>query len=432
MCVPSGETLITFLKKKKTEIVTGVEIGTHSIKVVMGEVLEDGSLNVLGVGEASTLHKVMKGEVQDFGLVKEKLEHALDEAERESGAEIGPVFLAVTGGHIRSMIRNGSTIVDNPDRMINESIVNQAVRNARSYPFPPDQIGLHSMERRYIIDDGREVVNPIGMPGMKLEAEVMLVYAQVNRADANCRLLEDVMSYPPSDMAFSPSAAAYAALGEEDHSQGILLIDIGAGVTEYILANQSHFLHAGQVTVGCEHIVNDLAIGLNLPHPRCRRILQNFDKLECSALMNPDGRNRIIPVELSGGKLRNIPASSVEQITEMRLEELFEVVLNDLRKHNVTSRIGRGAALCGGGACIPGIEKIAKRMLKMPVRTAVPVKLTGKTHRVNSPAFVTPAGLVRWGCQVKNIEENETKPLGNQLKTDFRTIISTFKRAFHW
>ncbi|MBT3378698.1 MAG: cell division protein FtsA [Lentisphaerae bacterium] len=418
------------MPRAKNEVLTGVEIGTSTIKVVMGAVLPEDEIAILGAAEIPSL-RVVKGEVTEAAVVQEHLERALAAAEQEAGQEIGDVFLAVTGAHIQTVNSVGSTVINAPDRKISEDDVVRAGRNAHGYTLSPDKKILHYFDRHYQIDRTREVTNPVGLVGTRLEADVHIVFGQHNRIETNCRLIADVMSYPAVDVAFSPVAAGFAVLSAEETEKGALLIDVGAGVTEYAVFHGPGCVHSGQLAVGCDQITNDLALGLRVPMPKARQILHELGNYG-SAVMTPDGRARLMKVDALGRGERKIPVSTTEQIIELRLQELFENIKWDLESRGALQRAGGGAVLCGGGARIPGINRLAQHVLQMPVDTARPQQLTGRHDQVASPAFVVPLGLLRWGKMMLDISAPEPMPFWRQFQVDAKKAWGVTRRAFRW
>ena len=422
------------MAKKRREILTGIEIGTSTVKVVMGEFLPDDVLAIVGVGEAPSL-RVSKGEIEEADVVGEQLKRAVRAAETASGMEIdGEIFLAVSGGHVKIVNSIGNTLVQSSDRRICEEDVINAAQAARGYTLPPDKQVLHSCERGYKIDENREVTNAIGIVGSKLEADVQIVYGQHNRLETNCRLLADVMGYAATDIAFSGVASAFAAFDDTDRSKGGLLIDIGAGVTEYVVFSGNGCYHCGQVTIGCDQIANDLSVGLQVPIVTGRAILRDMGEVACSAIMNPDGRARIMTVEGISKKPRQIPRSSIEHIVELRLRELFEVIRADLTKHHALERVGGLVKLCGGGALIPDLDRLANDVFRRPAVVARPLLLSGKEDILNSPLYFTPVGLIRWGKLILEIEEegDVDDSLGRSLLRDARSMVRLVRDALRW
>ena len=418
------------MARRKRKILTGVEIGSSAIKVAMGEFQSGEVLGIVGVGEVPSL-KVVKGDITDATIVHEQLMQALAAAEKSSGAEIDRVFLAVTGGTIRTVNSPGWTAIARPDRRVLEEDLVVAHANAKGYALTPDKRVLHHLDRRYLLDGNREVTSPIGLVGGRLDAEIHIVYGQHNNIETVCRMLNDVMGYPASDVAFSGIASGFGVLPPDEMEKGVLVVDIGAGVTEYVVFYGAGVYHSGQVTVGCDHIANDLAIGLRLPIPRCRQLLLKLESMGASAEMTPDGRARPLAVDAVGRAPRNIPLSAAEQIIELRVSELFQIILEDVRHNKALSRIAVGVVLCGGGAQVHGVERLARRVFDMNVTVGSPYLLSGRQELANSPRYATPIGLIRWGRLSMAIADSEPS-VAEQTWREFRRGLGSVGRAFKW
>ncbi len=414
----------------KSDVLTGIEIGTSSVKVAMGCPVGDGTFSILALGSAP-VQGVVKGEITDMSHAREALQDALEKAEREAGAHVRDVFLAVTGGHIRTVVNAGRTPVQAEDRRIDEDDVVTAIRNAKSYNLSPDRRVINSLDRRYLLDGEREIASPTGHPAGSFEAEVLLAYGSVSRLESPCKVVHDVLGYPPEDIAFSPVAACLGSLYPEQLEQGTLLIDVGAGVTEYALFAGPGCFHAGQVTVGCNHIANDLGIGLRLSYPKAKQLLLDLGKYG-SASMQPDGNQRMVEVDTVTAMHRRIPVATIEQVIELRLRELFEVIAADIRAADALPRAGQGAVLCGGGVGIPGIEDLASRILGMPVRPAAPVRVHLQSDAQNPERFLVPIGLLHYGDFITQVSQQPQPSVVQQLQADFRRVGSVLKRAFKW
>lgn len=418
------------MARQKRQVLTGIEIGSSTIKVLMGEFPGGEELTILGSAQFPSL-KVLKGGIVNANAVRDQLMKALAKAEQVSGLDVGPVFLSVTGGHIRVLTSVGRTGIQASNRRIAEHHVVNAQENARGYFLQPDQRVLHHLDRRYLVDGEREVADPVGQVASRLEADVLVVYGKHNSIETSCRMVYDALGYPAEDVAFAGIAAGFGALATEEMERGALVIDIGAGVTEYVLFHGPGAFHCGQLTVGCEHVANDLAIGLRLPMPKCRKILQELSQLGGTAEMTPDGRTRMREFETLGSAVRAIPLSTIEQVIELRLRELFDTILSDVRTHQGLSRIAQGIVLTGGGALIPGIERLAGRVFETPVRIGRPHLVCGVKHVATSPEYVTAAGLLRWGRISLDIKDSEP-PLMAQAQRDFKRVWDAFTRAFRW
>lgn len=421
------------MARGNAEILTGLEIGTSSVKVVIGEVeLGDDLITVHGYGESPS-NMVMKGDITDVHIVQQQVMEALQRAEKHAGKSVRDVFLAITGGHVQSLSSRGAVPIQTPDRRITEEHHFDACRNARFSNLPLDKREINIADRRFLIDGNREAVNPVNMVGSKLEAEIHVIYGQANAIDTTCNLVLDVLGYPATDMAFSAIASSYAVLDPEELERGALVVDIGAGVTEYALFHGAGIFLSGQVTVGCNQVVNDMAIGLRIHYKRALAMLEKEFAEQGSALMSPDGRNRMLALEsLVQGKPRNIPLSSIEQIVELRLRELFEVIKERIQTDNAISRVGTGVVLTGGGACIPGIDRLARQVLNMPVSIGLPKLTMVSDDILRSPRFATPVGLLKFGRLSMEIGRHGQTTVVEDFKNDLSKLWNVIKAAFKW
>jgi cell division protein FtsA len=425
------------MARRRPELLTGIEIGTHTVKVAMGEFGPDDTLRVLSKGEARVgLHetmptggdrkfspKVMKATILDTRFVTDQVVQAVRMAHDQARCESENVFLAVTGGHVETNTTVGTTPINGPGRRVTEEDVLTANRNAQGYPLPPEKLLINTMDRRYLLDQTREVPTPIGQVGNRLEAEFHLVYGDRNTIFTACEVVTEVMGFPVNDICFSPIAASYAALTNEDREVGSLLIDVGAGITEFALIQGPGCFHSGQLTVGCNQVVNDLAIAFDLPMRRCQEILHRLGE-HGSAVMKPDGRARKLTLDTPRGEV-TIPVSSAEQVIEMRLKELLQCVRQQIQDRGGLDRMGRGVVLCGGGARIPGIDQLARRVFDVPVRIGKAAVAGGPESVINSPDFMVPVGLLIWGhvsLEIGRQEPSFTQQLGREFGRAWRAV----------
>ena len=416
--------------RRKREIYTGVEIGSSMVKVVMGEFLPDDVLNIVGCGRRQSM-RMMKGAIADARIVNEQLMLALSDAENSAGVEIGPVFLAVTGQGIRATTTSGSTVIRGDNGKITEDDVQRTRSNAQAFALPPDKVVLHYADKRFVIDGEREVLNPVGQVGSKLQADVTTIYGRNNAVQTNRQMLGEIMGYPDSGTAFSGMATGFGAFSRHEMERGALIVDLGAGVTEYMMFLAPGVYHCGQVAVGCRNIVNDLSLGLRLSEAKAQQILHQLSELGGSAVMNPDGRGRMKRIDVSANTTREIPLSAVEQIIDLRVRELFTIIARDLQAANALDRIAAGILLCGGGARIPGITELAEDTFKLPVQVGRPRLLSGEHEIVNSSRYVTPVGLLRWGKNYLDELAAEPPPM-EQMRHDAGWLWDQLKRAFRW
>jgi cell division protein FtsA len=418
-------------RKPKRRILTGIEIGTSTIKVVMGEFRPDDNLAIVGFGQAPS-QQVQKGDVLDVETVLAQLALAVSAAENASGLAIdGPIFVAATGAHIRPVIAVGRTMIQGPGHTVTEEDVVTAVQCARSYSLPPDQKILHTWDRSFQVDDGAKVSNALGRVGDWLAAEVLLIVGQHSPLETTCAMVQELMGCRARDIAFSGVADCFAAFGNEDAELGHLLIDIGAGVTEFVVYQGNGCYAAGQISVGCDHIANDLSIGLHLPQARCKMLVRHLANEGCSVALASEDRQRLIDVRTGSGSGRRVSCASIEKIMALRLGELFHVIRDQLDRHHALDRIGGGVRLCGGGALIPGVTTLARGIFGMPTEVARPRLLSGSPDILDAPHYMTPVGLIRWGRLMLEIDGEEEVPTWRQqFLLEARRCVGIFRDSF--
>lgn len=411
---------------KRNDIISAVEIGTRSVKVLIAELLEKNSLNIIGFSEKPS-HKVDKGEVSNPQIVFEQLGLAVEKAEEMANVPLKNTCLVLTGGHIKNLNRQGNTPVNG--HAVTEDDVVMVTRLGRTTSIPADSELIHTLERFYLIDDSRKVQNPVGMVASRLTVDIHIIFGKRNNIMTSQKIVEDYFSVPIFAHMFSGLCSAYGVMTDDDSEKGALCIDIGAGTTEYTLYHGKTPQHSGVMTIGTNQVCNDLSLGLNLDYNRCQQLLLKYG----AANSQKDGRNRLIEIPgLAGKKGRKIPRSTFETIIEARLHELFEIILNDLDKHNVTNLIGNGIIISGGGSKIPGISDMVKQVFNAPCRRGKIVNINGNDEVLSNPAYASCAGALKIGTVYYSVDKmNRMNPI-HELKAEVKKTWENIKNAFKW
>lgn len=411
---------------KRNPPITAVEIGTGTVKVVIGIPEDDGTFTIAGYSEQPSGTRVRKGEVVDMDGAGEALSQALTAAESAAGCRIEAVYLAVTGRHIGCVNVQGTVPITAPDRVITEDDVVAATRHAMEHSLPMHKIKVNSFQCSYIIDNVRRISQPIGMVANNLSADIHVIHGDRNIIDTQCKLLEQVLGSEADDIAFSGIANFYGCVDIERSRKGILVADIGAGVTEYAIFHNEGCVHSGQLTVGCDHLANDLSIGLGIPIARARDVLREHGTALCKA---DSAKKSIVLQVLLSDPPRRFTEAAVATVIELRMRELFEIIRDDLVQSDVAGCIGDGVILSGGGALIPEIGDLCGAVFSLPVRIGRPLNITGE-DALCSPRFVTPVGLLHLGLHLGKLEQQRQLPLKEQMKRDLQRFYSVIKRAF--
>jgi len=418
-------------RRGKRDILAGVEIGTKTIKALVGEFQDNDVLSVLAAVELPSLGGVRKGKIENERQVTNQLAQVFRDLQEAAQQEITEnLFVAVTGAHVDTVVSTGAVRVRDPEGGVSRDEIESAIETAQTFNLGSQQEMLHLCDRPIILPDGREAIFPVGAPAAKIEAHCLIVFGRSQVLDTTRELIRHVLGDVPVSPLFSGVAAGLAALSQSEIDQGALVIDLGGGVTEYGVYKSPGCFHAGQVTVGCEHVVNDLHVGLRLESNECAALLRELPR-HGSVVLKDDGNKRRMSV--GGGVVtkRTIPVAAVERIVDLRLRELFTVIREDLRTHNALERIHCGVRLCGGGALLPGIDKLARDVFEQPVTIATPRLVVGeRSALLQSPRFVTPVGLLRLGRIMLAGEHDEADTFWQQFRNESRRMLSLFKDVF--
>jgi cell division protein FtsA len=402
----------------RSNIYVGLEIGTSKICVVVGDARSDGSIKILGVGQAPS-RGVRKGEIVDFDTAQTCLQDALVRAEDRSDIMIRKVWLAITGPHIESCNNRGVLRIPDDQSEITDDDIEEVKEQASNVAIPPDNIFLHRIIRHYWVDGQEKVLNPVGMLGKKLEADYHIVHGIRNRVQNTVRCLRE-FPLEVEDVVFSPIAAAQVVLNREARDQGALLLDIGGGTTDYVVYDDGAIASSGSVGIGGDHISNDLSIVLKIPMSRAEKL-----KVEHGSVLPVDGADDEI-IRLPGDTTfdgRDVPRDVLHDVIRARLTETFDLVRKRLLAQGAPmERLAAGLYLCGGTSQLRGIDQLAEEIFGLPARRSSFTPMTGLTSNFENPQYATPIGLIRYAQRVE-LERPARGPLA-RLTEKLSTLFS--------
>src|SRR5271167_3223254 len=373
-------------------IIAGLEIGTSKICVVVGELGPDGVPNIIGIGQSRS-RGVRKGEIVNPEQVEEDLRVALSEAEAMSDVEIRSVYLGVSGGHIRGFNNRGVHTVVSADREITEDDVQDVIKNAKAINLPAENAVIHAVRQHFFVDGQDGVTNPVGMLGSRLEVDMHVVHGNTNRLQNAIRLVKG-LQLEVEEIVFNGLASSLALLTNEQKELGALVIDIGGGTTDYVVYSDGVIKHTGVLAVGGDHVSNDLGHGLKVPLSRAEKL-----KLEHgSAILDEAAKGQTVTITNELGlPLKTVNIEHLRRIMSLRLEEIFQLVAQDLDHLGLLDYLRAGVFLCGGGARVPHIARLAEPILQMPVSLGQTNSVSGLKSAHGQPEFVTGIGLAKFG-----------------------------------
>jgi cell division protein FtsA len=403
-----------------SSIIVGLEIGTSKVCAVVGELSPDGALNIVGLGQARS-RGVRKGEIADAPAAEEDVRHAIVEAEQMADVEIRSVYLGVTGGHVRGFNNRGVHPVASSDREITEDDVQDVIKNAKTINLPAENHVVHAIRQHFLVDGQDGITNPVGMLGARVEVDVHVVHGNRNRLQNAIRTVKG-LQLEVDEIVFNGLASSLALLTSEQKELGSVVIDVGGGTTEYVVYANGIIKHTGVLAVGGDHVSNDLAYGLKISLSRAEQL-----KLEQGAALLDDsvkGQTLNCTSEL-GLPLKPVNLEHLRRIMALRLEEIFQLIAQDLEQAGALDYARAGVFLCGGGARIPQIAKLAEQVLQMPATIGKTNSISGLKSALDQPEFAAAIGLVKFGSFQQR--KRAGKPsLTSGLKSTFNQF---FKRG---
>ncbi len=377
-------------------IVVGLDIGTTKVCAVVGEQREDRKIDIISVGYAPTDDGVRKGTIVDIDKTTQAITVAIEEAEKMADLDIESVFVGIAGAHITSLNSQGVVAIKGAGQEINADDVDRAVDNAKTnITIPHHQEIIHILPREFVVDEQKEILNPTGMVGSRLEAHVHIVTGAVTAMQNIVKCCE-MAKLKVEEIVLQPYASSMAVLTEDEKKLGVVLVDIGGGTTDIIIFQNGRVVHSSCVPLGGQHVTNDLAIGLKTSSTNAERL-----KIASGAAM-VDGANteKLIEVLVSGGdRKRQYSQAELAEIVGPRMEEIFDDVKSKIAKAVSLDMLPAGVVMTGGTSLLHGCPELAEEILGLPVRRGYPINFGGLKDRVNNPIYATALGLIPYGFQ---------------------------------
>src|SRR5436190_1409940 len=378
----------------------GLDIGTTKISCVVAD-MNGGELRVVGIGNAPS-EGLRRGVVVDLEKTVHSIQRAVAEAERMAGIPVRGVHAGIAGDHIRSINSRGVIAVSRKDNEIGAADVERVVEAAKAVAIPMDREIIHVIPQEFIVDDQDGIKDPIGMSGVRLEAEVHIITGAVASAKNICRSIQRA-GLRVYDLVLEPLASSHAVLGRDERDLGVVLLDAGGGTTDVAVFFEGSIRHTAIVPFGGSNVTNDIAIGLRTPIDKAEQIkIQHGSAL--AALVPAD---QMVTVPGVGGRAdREISRHVLSSMIEPRMEEIFALANKEVKKNHFARMLGGGVVLTGGTSLMPGMVELAEQVLEMPVRLGQPQGLGGLSANVEDPRFSTGVGLVLHAAHQEATESN--------------------------
>src|SRR3989344_5600490 len=390
----------------KPRLISGIDIGNSQIKVAIAKMEPARARpDLLGIGSAPS-NGLRRGMVVDMEETIGNIRSALQRAEAISGIKVKRAYIAVSGLHIKNQTSRGVIAVSRADNEISQSDIDRVIQAASVVSLPANREIVHVIPRNFIVDGTENVKNPLGMKGVRLEAEVCII-------DGLSPYLRNIVKcvnengIEVAGLVFAPLAASLSVLDKNQREYGVIHLDFGGGTSSLTIFEEAELLHAAILPVGSKHITSDLAVALRTSMDVAERV-----KLEHgSTSVNEDsprfgsggagGRRRDM-IDLSsliGEEKFVLPKKQLVRVVDARTQELLDLVSAELKKVFRNAMLPAGVVVSGGGANLPGLLPYIKDSLRLPVRLARPMHLEGMVDAAADPSFAVVTGLILWGVE---------------------------------
>jgi len=407
----------------------GIDIGTHKIIVLIGELLENEQINIVGIGESDS-KGVDKGAVTDLDSVVEAIKEALKDAEEMANCQVSAVNLSISGSHIESTNESGTWVIDSGDVKVTD--IESVIHNARSIQLPDEQRLLHSIPQQYAIDSQKGINNPLGLSGIKLKADVHLITCH-NDLAKNLEKAVERCGLNIDQLICSGLASSVAILSEDEKELGVCVVDIGSGTMDISIYIAGALRHSSALDYAGNSVTNDIAIAFSAPPASAEEIKIKYGSLSREEI-NP--KEAIELPSVGGRDSRSLERLTLVDVIEPRYSELLGLVKKTLEElgyapdfEGLKQLLPAGIVLTGGSAQMKGLAEVAEHVFDgMQVRIGMPQHIQGLADDIASPVYSTALGLLRY----KNDEysEGQEEPNENRFSNFFSKIKGWIKKEY--
>ncbi len=382
------------------EIMVGLDIGTTKTCAVIGRMNENNQVEIAGVGVAPSTG-LKNGIIVNIDNTAAAIQKAIEDAELMAGYEVTNVCVGMSGQHIKGQNSRGVVAISNRNRTITETEVKRVVEAAQAVVIPPDREIMHVLSKEFSVDDQTGIKDPIGMSGVRLEAEVHIITGSTTSIQ-NMMKSVDRAGFGFNDIIFNALASADAVISSDEKELGVALVDIGGGTTDIIVFLEGGVAYSSVLSVGGIHVTNDISIGLRTPLESAEMIKRKYG---CAVLDLVDASEMVEVPSVGGRAPRRLFRQELTQIIEPRMTEIMEMASLELTKSGKKDILAAGIVITGGGSMLDGCIEAGERVFNMPVRIGVPRDIAGLKDVVNTPQYANGVGLLKYGIRMNRYKK---------------------------
>ena len=384
-------------------IIVGVDVGTTKICTLVARLEEEDQLQILGVGIEPS-RGLRKGMVVDLNAASQAIARSVEKAEHTSGLEIDSALVSLAASQVSAI--NNTGVAGISGQTIDYDDVLRAVDAARAVPIPHNREVIHVIQRGFTVDGQDGIRTPLGMHGYRLEVETHIITAAAPAVE-NLRQAVENAGVHVSQFVLNPLASGEVVLTDTEREMGVMVCDIGGGTTDIAIYIDGDVWYTSVLAVGGDHVTSDIAHGLRLPQPEAEEIKIQHGH----ALQSAVGEDEYFLVRAFGeDKPVRVSRRDLVHIINARVEEIFSLVVQEVKRSGYDGLLPAGMVLTGGSSNLPGIRKLASQVLGVPVRIAQPEDLSGMVDQLHAPAYATSVGLLKWASLMNEFVQTVPGP----------------------
>ena len=386
---------------KKDRYIVGLDIGTTKVCLLVAEIKDDGTIDIIGMGTADS-KGLRKGVIINVDPTVECIKKVVEEAELMAGINMEEAFVGIAGEHIMGSNSRGMISINSKDRIITRDDIGRVIEAAKTIPIPTDKDILHVLPQEFMVDGQDEIGDPLGMSGSRLEVNVHVVTCGNTQLQTLLTCVNKA-GIEVADTVLEQLASSEAVLTPDEKEIGVALIDIGGGTTDLAVFEKQSLWHSYIRSIGGDHFTGDIAVGLRTPIAEAERIKKKYG---CALESLIDEDETIEVPSVGGRKPRYMARRVLCEIIRPRAEELFTIIKDEIERMGLSRSLNSGVVITGGGSLLEGMPEIAERIFDLPVRVGKPAGVGGLIDVINSPVYSTAVGLIIYGYRTRELRRD--------------------------
>lgn len=387
----------------KSNIIVGIDIGSSNVRTVIAESILDVELpRVIGVGVAPS-SGMRKGAIVNMDEAIKAINESLEKSERMAGVTVKEAAVSIGGAEVAFQKSKGVIAVGRADGEVTEDDLERVIRETQNLSIPLNREIVHIIPKSYRLDDQDNIKDPLGMKGVRLELDAMAIEVSSPHIKNLTKCIEQ-SGVEVGDLILEPLASAKAILNNKQKELGVAMVDIGGATTSLAVFEDGELLHAAILPIGSNHVTNDIAIGLRTSIEVAEKVKLGYGSADPSEINH---KEEIDLSKIDSSEIGFVSRRHVAEIIQARVEEIFGMIVKELKAIGKDGLLPAGVILTGGGAKLSQISVLAKESLRLPIQIGYPLALGGITDKVDDPSFATAVGLLLWEKEKRGVAKEQ-------------------------